>query len=297
MVSAVGKDAVGPAGPISVGDEVIAYGSPGAAAAQWVVPAAAVVPQAGERAVGRGRRPAADGDHRGAPAGGAGRPGRADTARARRGGSGSAAVGATRRCPRCHGDRHGQRGAARAGCASSAPRRSTYGAGLLERVRAAAPGGVDSAADLVGTDEAVDVSLAARRAPANWSPPSPRSAAPTPASDCSAAGGRRPGNDDPQRRPHPAHRGGGRRPADGHGGGDLPAGPHRGRAPPAAGRARRRQDRAYSLTASGRRVSRPATARTGPAAPGCGTRAIGTTAPYSRGAGVPGVPDRRAARD
>jgi NADPH2:quinone reductase len=35
----------------------------------------------------------------------------------------------------------------------------TYGAGLAERVRAAAPGGVTAALDLVGTDEAVDTSL------------------------------------------------------------------------------------------------------------------------------------------
>ena len=35
-----------------------------------------------------------------------------------------------------------------------------YGDGLLDRVRALAPDGVDAALDLVGTDEAVDVSLA-----------------------------------------------------------------------------------------------------------------------------------------
>jgi NADPH:quinone reductase-like Zn-dependent oxidoreductase len=35
-----------------------------------------------------------------------------------------------------------------------------YGPGLLDRVRAAAPQGVDAALDLVGTDEAVDSSLA-----------------------------------------------------------------------------------------------------------------------------------------
>ncbi len=35
-----------------------------------------------------------------------------------------------------------------------------YGEGLLERVRAAAPDGVDAALDYVGTDEALDVSLA-----------------------------------------------------------------------------------------------------------------------------------------
>jgi NADPH:quinone reductase-like Zn-dependent oxidoreductase len=37
---------------------------------------------------------------------------------------------------------------------------TAYGEGLLERVRALAPGGVDAALDLVGTDEALDVSLA-----------------------------------------------------------------------------------------------------------------------------------------
>jgi NADPH:quinone reductase-like Zn-dependent oxidoreductase len=35
-----------------------------------------------------------------------------------------------------------------------------YGPGLADRIRAAAPGGVDVALDLAGTDEAVDVSLA-----------------------------------------------------------------------------------------------------------------------------------------
>jgi NADPH:quinone reductase len=34
-----------------------------------------------------------------------------------------------------------------------------YGAGLADRVRAAAPGGIDVAIDLIGTDEALDVSL------------------------------------------------------------------------------------------------------------------------------------------
>jgi NADPH:quinone reductase-like Zn-dependent oxidoreductase len=35
-----------------------------------------------------------------------------------------------------------------------------YGDGLEQRVRAAAPGGIDAALDLIGTDEAMDVSLA-----------------------------------------------------------------------------------------------------------------------------------------
>jgi D-arabinose 1-dehydrogenase-like Zn-dependent alcohol dehydrogenase len=37
---------------------------------------------------------------------------------------------------------------------------TTYGDGLAERVRALAPDGVDAAVDCVGTDEAIDVSLA-----------------------------------------------------------------------------------------------------------------------------------------
>ena len=35
-----------------------------------------------------------------------------------------------------------------------------YGDGLLDRVRELAPDGVDAAVDAVGTDEALDVSLA-----------------------------------------------------------------------------------------------------------------------------------------
>ena len=36
----------------------------------------------------------------------------------------------------------------------------TYGPGLLDRVKQAAPSGVNAAIDAVGTDEAIDVSLA-----------------------------------------------------------------------------------------------------------------------------------------
>jgi hypothetical protein len=45
VVTAVGPDAVGPAGPVAVGDEVIAYRAPGAYATELVVPAAALVPK------------------------------------------------------------------------------------------------------------------------------------------------------------------------------------------------------------------------------------------------------------
>ncbi len=45
VVTAVGADAVGPAGQIAAGDEVIAFRAPGAYAAELVVPAQALVPK------------------------------------------------------------------------------------------------------------------------------------------------------------------------------------------------------------------------------------------------------------
>src|ERR1039457_3942082 len=45
VVTAVGPDAVGPAGPITAGQEVIAFRAPGAYAAELVLPAEALVPK------------------------------------------------------------------------------------------------------------------------------------------------------------------------------------------------------------------------------------------------------------
>ena len=45
VVTLAGVGAVGPAGPIQAGDEVIAYRAPGAYAAELVVPASALVPK------------------------------------------------------------------------------------------------------------------------------------------------------------------------------------------------------------------------------------------------------------
>ena len=45
VVTAVGADAAGPAGPLAVGDEVIAFRSPGAYASELVVPGQALVPK------------------------------------------------------------------------------------------------------------------------------------------------------------------------------------------------------------------------------------------------------------
>lgn len=158
VVTAVGPDATGPAGPIAVGDEVIAYRAPGAYAAEVVVPAASVVPkpaalsweQAGGlmvtgvtavhvlEAVGL-------------------RKGETVLIHGAAGGVGLMAVQLAV-----------ARGATVLGTASPAKHDLlrelgaipvAYGPGLADRVRAATPGGVDAAADLVGTDEAVDVSL------------------------------------------------------------------------------------------------------------------------------------------
>lgn len=159
VVTAVGAGAVGPAGPVHVGDEVIAFRAPGAYAAELVAPADAVVPKppamAWEQAAGLlltgvtavhalETVRVGDGDtvlvHGGA--GGVGLM-TVQLAAARR-----ARVVATAR-PANH------ELLARLGATPVA-----YGDGLADRVRALAPQGVTAAIDTVGTDEAVDVSLA-----------------------------------------------------------------------------------------------------------------------------------------
>jgi NADPH:quinone reductase len=158
VVTAVGPDAVGPAGPVQVGDEVIAYRAPGAYAAGLTVPASALVPK----------------------------PSRLDWAQA----SGLMLTGVTAwhalAATDVHqGDTvlmHGAAGGvgimavqlavgrgATVIATASLPRHEflqalgatpvAYGAGLADRVRAAAPGGIDVALDLIGTGEALDVSL------------------------------------------------------------------------------------------------------------------------------------------
>ncbi len=159
VVRAVGERADGPAGPIEPGDEVVVSGVMGAYADQLVVPAANAVPrpkaltweQAGGLLV-----------------------------------TGAAAVHMLTATGVSQGDTvlvHGAaggvgtiavqlafaRGARVIGSASTARHdvlRSLgaqpveYGEGLEERVRALVPDGVDAALDTVGTDEAIDVSLA-----------------------------------------------------------------------------------------------------------------------------------------
>ncbi|WP_230194147.1 quinone oxidoreductase family protein [Streptomyces coriariae] len=158
VVTAVGDQATGPAGPVEVGDEVIAYRAPGAYAAELVVPASSVVPkpanlsweQAGGlmlagvtavhalEAIGL-------------------RKGESVLIHGAAGGVGLMAVQLAV-----------ARGATVLGTASPAKHDLlrelgavpvAYGPGLADRVRAAAPEGIQAAADLVGTDEAVDVSV------------------------------------------------------------------------------------------------------------------------------------------
>lgn len=164
VVTAVGEGAVGPAGPVSAGDEVIAFRAPGAYAAELLVPAQALVPK----------------------------PPALDWAQA----SGLMLTGVTAwhalAVTQVHeGDTvliHGAsggvgtmavqlavgRGALVIGTASPARHEFlrqlgatpvAYGDGLADRVRdvavkgAGEAGGVDAALDLVGTDEATDVSI------------------------------------------------------------------------------------------------------------------------------------------
>jgi NADPH2:quinone reductase len=158
VVTAVGPDAVGPAGPVQVGDEVIAYRAPGAYATELVVPARAVIPKPDTldwpQAAGLMVTGVTAWHLLAATAVGAG-----DTVLVH-GGSGGVGLMAV------------QLAAIRGAkvIATASPARHdllrdlgaipvAYGPGLEDRVRAAAPGGVDAALDLVGTDEAWDVSL------------------------------------------------------------------------------------------------------------------------------------------
>jgi NADPH:quinone reductase len=158
-VTAVGPEAVGPAGPVAVGDEVIAFRVSGGYAAELVVPAQSLVPKppalGWAEASGLMLAGATAWHALVATAVGAG-----DTVlvHGAAGGVGLMAIQLA-----------AGRGATVVGTASPARHDLlrefgaipvAYGDGLADRVRAAAPQGVTAALDLVGTDEAIDVSLA-----------------------------------------------------------------------------------------------------------------------------------------
>jgi NADPH:quinone reductase len=159
VVVAAGPDAVGPAGPIAVGDEVIAFRAPGAYAAELVAPAQALVPKpaALDWAQAAGLMLTGATAWHALTATGV-REGDTVLIHGAAGGVGVMAV---------------QLAAARGArvVATASPARHgflrglgafpvAYGDGLAERVRAAAPSGIDAALDLIGTDEAISVSLA-----------------------------------------------------------------------------------------------------------------------------------------
>ncbi|GAB2551436.1 NADP-dependent oxidoreductase [Nocardia heshunensis] len=157
VVTAVGPDAIGPAGPLSVGDEVLAPVS-GGYASVVNAPAARVVPKpadvdwkqaAGVLSVG------GTAVHMLAATG----VGPGDTVLVH-GAAGSVGALAAQLAV--------ARGARVIGTASASRHERLraygvepveYGPGLADRVRALAPNGIEAALDTVGTDEAVDVSL------------------------------------------------------------------------------------------------------------------------------------------
>ena len=158
VVTAAGPGAVGPAGPVAVGDEVIAFRAPGAYATELVAPASALVPRpaaldwaqaAGLMLTGvtAWHALAATGVHEGDTVlihGAAGGVGLMAVQLA----TGRGATAVATASPARHGFLRDL---------GALP--VAYGPGLAGRVRAAAPGGVGAALDLIGTDEAVDVSL------------------------------------------------------------------------------------------------------------------------------------------
>jgi NADPH2:quinone reductase len=158
VVTEVGSGAVGPAGPVAVGDEVIAYRVDGGYADELVVAASTVVPKPAvmswEQAGGLMLAGATAMHALAATGVGAGET---VLVHAAAGGVGLMVVQIAV-----------ARGAHVVGTASEGHHEylrklgaeaTTYGDGLADRVRALAPDGVDAAIDCVGTDEAVDVSL------------------------------------------------------------------------------------------------------------------------------------------
>lgn len=159
VVTAVGEGAEGPAGPLSEGDEVIASPVSGAYAAEVTAPASSVVPKPPELSWEAAAGLLLTGSTAlhalsvvGVPAG---------ATLLVHGASGGVGLMAVQLAVAV--------GAKVVGTASEQRhdllRRYgatpvTYGPGLEDRVRAAAPDGVDAAVDTVGNDEAVDVSLA-----------------------------------------------------------------------------------------------------------------------------------------
>jgi NADPH:quinone reductase len=159
VVTAVGEDAHGPAGPIVVGDQVIAYRVSGGYTDRLVAPGSAVVPKPAALSWTQAAVMMLDGTTAAhALAAVTARAGQTVLVHGASGGVGSFLAQLARfdgiRIIGTTSENHFDR-VARFGATPV-----TYGPGLRERVEQAAPGGVDAAIDLVGTAEAADVSLA-----------------------------------------------------------------------------------------------------------------------------------------
>jgi NADPH:quinone reductase-like Zn-dependent oxidoreductase len=158
VVTEVGSEAVGPAGPVAVGDEVIAFRIDGGYADDLVVPASTIVPKPAAMSwVEAGGLMLAGATAMHALAATSVGAGETILVHAAAGGVGLMVVQVAV-----------ARGAHVVGTASEGNHEylrelgaepTTYRDGLAHRVRALAPDGVDVAIDCVGTDEAVDVSL------------------------------------------------------------------------------------------------------------------------------------------
>ena len=158
MVTAVGAPAVGPAGPVAVGDEVIVFRTSGAYCEQLTVPASTIIPKPAELSwpqAGGLMLTGATAVH--ALTATDVQAGDTVLLHAAAGGVGLMAVQLAV-----------ARGARVIGTAAQSKHDLVrelggepvvYGPGLADRVRALAPDGVTAAIDAVGTDEAVDVSV------------------------------------------------------------------------------------------------------------------------------------------
>ncbi len=158
VVTQLGDDAVGPCGPLTVGDQVIAYRVDGGYADELVVPASSVVPKPvamSWEAAGGLMLAGATAMH--ALTAAAVDAGDTVLVHGAAGGVGLMVIQiAVTRGARVIGTAS-ERNHARLRELGAEP--TTYGNGLAERVRSRAPEGVDTAIDCVGSDEALDVSL------------------------------------------------------------------------------------------------------------------------------------------
>ena len=159
VVTAVAPDAVGPAGPLAVGDEVVGYPVSGGFAAELVAKAESVLPKPPNLGWSQaaGLLVAAVAAFHLVEAAGVGEGDRVIVHGAT-GAVGTAAVQLAR-----------LRGAEVIGTVSAGREAALqafgavpvlYGPGLEERLRAVLPGGADAALDTVGSDEALDASVA-----------------------------------------------------------------------------------------------------------------------------------------